>query len=110
MPERTRAPLARCTWPRHLLGGELQDGFNRGSPGHIDQLIDGYSRLLDQTDHVQESLPVAAEERRQFPGVRLSLAAAGVIASSQGGSPFQKKVFQPDSTKNRVENRPSTSS
>jgi hypothetical protein len=31
-----------------------------------------------------------------------------VIASLQGGPPFAEKVFQPDSTKNRVENRPST--
>ena len=31
-----------------------------------------------------------------------------MVASSQGGSPFLEKVFQPDSTKNRVENRPST--
>jgi hypothetical protein len=31
-----------------------------------------------------------------------------VIAFLQGGSPFAEKVFQPDSTKSRVENRPST--
>jgi hypothetical protein len=31
-----------------------------------------------------------------------------VIASLQGGSPFAEKVFQPDSNKSRVENRPST--
>jgi hypothetical protein len=38
----------------------------------------------------------------------LSFRGEGVIASLQGGSPFAEKVFQPDSTKNRVENRPST--
>jgi len=73
------------------------------------EFLDGQTRLLNQFDHGQQLLPVTAEKLRQSPGAGLSFAAEGVIASSQGGSPFQKKVFQPDSTKNRVENRPSTS-
>jgi hypothetical protein len=64
--------------------------------------------LLNQIDHRQQALPVAAEKLRQPSRVRLSFGAEAVIASLQGGSPFQKKVFQPDSTKNRVENRPLT--
>src|SRR5512146_2860543 len=33
---------------RHLLGRQLQDGFNGGSPRHIDQLIHGQPRSFDQ--------------------------------------------------------------
>ena len=69
MPEQAPAPLAGCARPRHLLGRELQHGFNRGSPGYIDQFIDGQSRLFDQIDHRQQPLPVAAEKLRQSAGV-----------------------------------------
>jgi len=95
--------------PATCSAESCKTGFNRGSPGHIDQFIDGHSRLLDQIDHGQQALSLTAEKLRQSFAVQFSFAAEGVIASSQGGSPFQKKVFQPDSTKNRVENRPSTS-
>jgi hypothetical protein len=64
--------------------------------------------LLDEIDHGQQALPVATQKLGQSSGVRFSFGGEGVIASSQGGSPFAQKVFQPDSTKSRVENRPST--
>jgi hypothetical protein len=96
------------SWLRHLLGGKLQHGFDRASSGHINQLIYGEPRRLDQIDHWQQSQSVPAEKLRQPSRVGWSFAAESVIASSQGSSPFAEKVFQPDSTKNRVENHPST--
>src|SRR5215470_17206639 len=95
MPEQTTAPLPRCAPPRELLGRKLQDSFNRGSPRHIDQLVDGQSGLLNQIDHGQQSLPLAAEKLRQPPGVGLSFGGESVIASPQGGSPFLEKVSNP---------------
>jgi hypothetical protein len=38
---------------------QLQDRFNRGSPGYVDQFVHRQPRLFDQLDHRQQALPVA---------------------------------------------------
>jgi hypothetical protein len=53
MPQQTTSPLPGAARPRHLLGGKLQDSFNPGSPGDIDQFIDRHAGLLDQIHHGQ---------------------------------------------------------
>jgi len=43
----------------------MQHGFDRSSPGHVNQFIHGQPRLFDQIDHWQQALPLMTEELRQ---------------------------------------------
>jgi hypothetical protein len=42
--------------------------------GHVDELLDGHSRLLDQIDHGQQKLTVAAQELCQLALVSVEMA------------------------------------
>lgn len=53
------------------LGHAAQRGFDRYPAGHVDELLDGRSRLLDQIDHRQQKLTVAAQELCQLAFVCL---------------------------------------
>jgi hypothetical protein len=52
-----------------LLRRQLQHGLNRGSSGHIHQLVAGYSALLDQIHHGHQVLPIPGKERAQLASV-----------------------------------------
>jgi hypothetical protein len=46
---------------------------DRGSSGHVDQLVAGHSAVLDQIYHGQKVLPIVGEELAQIPSVYLPL-------------------------------------
>lgn len=92
-PHHTTSP-SRCfpCWrgpPGGLLCRQLQHGLNRGSSGHVDQLVAGHPALLDQIHHRQQLLPVFRKELAQLTGVHLSVLIDRVIVSFHGGSPFR---------------------
>jgi len=67
VPTHVARLLSRRFASGHFPGRHLQHGLDAGPAGHVDDLLDGQLRLLDEPDHGDEELTFADEKIRQLP-------------------------------------------